>query len=110
MRRTIARLAVLLIFILTPLFVVSRLNAQVVPGEVSAVSASDLSDTPAGVMLANDQLDISLTVLCSDGLWTYTPRVLCEASVDYCNSIVSPLNSEPERFTLTRYADEVGNT
>ena len=112
MRSTIARIALLLILVLTPLFVVNRMNAQEVPGEVSALSAQDLHNLPVslqihayafgallGVMLADDQLDLSLTVLCPGG-----------ASVDFNRSIESPLNGEPERPLNFRFTGGVGST
>ena len=112
MRSTIARIALLLILVLTPLFVVNRMNAQDVPGEVSALSAQDLHNLPVGVMLADDMLDLSLTVLCADGLQihAYAFGALRGASVDYRSSIESPLNGEPERSLNFRFTGSVGST
>ena len=131
MRSTIARIALLLILVLTPLFVVNRMNAQEVPGEVSALSAQDLHNLPVGVMLADDQLDLSLTVLCpvslqihayafgallgvmlADDQLDLSLTVLCPggASVDFNRSIESPLNGEPERPLNFRFTGGVGST
>ena len=112
MRSTIARITLLLILILTPLFIVNRMNAQEVPGEVSAISAQDLHNLPVGVMLADDMLDLSLTVLCPDGLriHAYAFGALCGASVDVNRSIESPLNGEPERQHFYWIYGGVGST
>ncbi len=110
MRSTIARITLLLILILTPLFIVNRMNAQDVPGEVSALSAQDLHNLPVGVMLADDQLDLPLTVLCPVNFCVDVVAEAREASVDYQSMISTARASEPERQHLFSFADGVGNT